>query len=150
MDFNSKQRRKSIKVWLSDEERILVESKAEFYGYKRLAKYIRDAAIYEKVTYVDLKNKEELYVAYSENTKELKKITKEIRHISKYATQLNDEQRKDLLDLMFAILRNQKAMIKLIDEKLDLEVWKEVNHNEIEKWRENNASNKKITTLRLS
>ena len=133
MDFNSKQRIKSIKVWLSDEERILVESKAEFYGYKRLAKYIRDAAIYEKVTYVDLKNKEELYVAYSENTKELKKITKEIRHISKYATQLNDEQRKDLLDLMFAILRNQKAMIKLIDEKLDLEVWKEVNHNEIEK-----------------
>ena len=133
MDFNSKQRRKSIKVWLSDEERILVESKAEFYGYKRLAKYIRDAAIYEKVTYVDLKNKEELYVAYSENTKKLKKITKEIRHISKYATQLNDEQRKDLLDLMFAILRNQKAMIKLIDEKLDLEVWKEVNHNEIEK-----------------
>ena len=133
MEFNSKQRRKSIKVWLSDEERILVESKAEFYGYKRLAKYIRDAAIYEKVTYVDLKNKEELYVAYSENTKELKKITKEIRHISKYATQLNDEQRKDLLDLMFAVLRNQKAMIKLIDEKLDLEVWKEVNHNKIEK-----------------
>ena len=133
MDFNSKQRRKSIKVWLSDEERILVESKAEFYGYKRLAKYIRDAAIYEKVTYVNLKNKEELYVVYSENTKELKKITKEIRHISKYATQLNDEQRKDLLDLMFAVLRNQKAMIKLIDEKLDLEVWKEVNHNKIEK-----------------
>ena len=133
MDFNSKQRRKSIKVWLSDEERILVESKAEFYGYKRLAKYIRDAAIYEKVTYVNLKNKEELYVAYSENTKELKKITKEIRHISKYATQQNDEQRKDLLDLMFAVLRNQKAMIKLIDEKLDLEVWKEVNHNKIEK-----------------
>lgn len=133
MEFNSKQRRKSIKVWLSDEERILVESKAEFYGYKRLAKYIRDAAIYEKVTYVNLKNKEELYVAYSENTKELKKITKEIRHISKYATQLNDEQRKDLLDLMFAVLRNQKAMIKLIDEKLDLEVWKEVNHNKIEK-----------------
>ena len=133
MEFNSKQRRKSIKVWLSDEERILVESKAEYYGYKRLAKYIRDAAIYEKVTYVNLKNKEELYVAYSENTKELKKITKEIRHISKYATQLNDEQRKDLLDLMFAVLRNQKAMIKLIDEKLDLEVWKEVNHNKIEK-----------------
>ena len=34
---------------------------------------------------------------------------------------------------MFAVLRNQKAMIKLIDEKLDLEVWKEVNHNKIEK-----------------
>lgn len=108
MEFNSKQRRKSIKVWLSDEERILVESKAEFYGYKRLAKYIRDAAIYEKVTYVDLKNKEELYVAYAENTKELKKITKEIRHISKYATRLTDETKKDILDVMYAVLRNQK------------------------------------------
>ena len=132
MEFNSKQRRKSIKVWLSDEERILVESKAEFYGYKRLAKYIRDAAIYEKVNYVDLKNKEELYVAYAENTKELKKITKEIRHISKYATRLTDETKKDILDVMYAVLRNQKTMIKLIDEKLDLDVWKEINHNKIE------------------
>ena len=132
MEFNSKQRRKSIKVWLSDEERILVESKAEFYGYKRLAKYIRDAAIYEKVTYVDLKNKEELYVAYAENTKELKKITKEIRHISKYATRLTDETKKDILDVMYAVLRNQKTMIKRIDEKLDLDVWKEINHNKIE------------------
>lgn len=131
MEFNSKQRRKSIKVWLSDEERILVESKAEFYGYKRLAKYIRDAAIYEKITYISLKNKEELYVAYSENTKELKKITKEIRHISKYATQLTDETKKNILDIMYAILRNQKSMIKFIDEKLDLDVWKEINHNNI-------------------
>jgi len=136
MKFNSKQRRKSIKVWLSDEERILVESKAEFYGYKRLAKYIRDAAIYEKVTYVDLKNKEELYVAYAENTKELKKITKEIRHISKYATRLTDETKKDILDVMYAVLRNQKTMIKLIDEKLDLDVWKEINHNKIEELEE--------------
>lgn len=132
MEFNSKQRRKSIKVWLSDEERILVESKAEFYGYKRLAKYIRDATIYEKVTYVDLKNKEDLYTAYAENTKELKKITKEIRHISKYATRLTDETKKDILDVMYAVLGNQKAMIKLIDEKLDLDVWKEINHNKIE------------------
>ena len=136
MEFNSKQRRKSIKVWLSDEERILVESKAEFYGYKRLAKYIRDAAIYEKVTYVDLKNKEELYVAYAENTKELNKITKEIRHISKYATRLTDETKKDILDIMYAVLRNQKTMIKLIDEKLDLDVWKEINHNKIEEFEE--------------
>ena len=132
MEFNSKQRRKSIKVWLSDEERILVESKAEYYGYKRLAKYIPYASIYEKATHVDLKNKEELYIAYAENTKELKKITKEIRHISKYATKITDETKKDILDAMYAVLRNQKAMIKLIDEKLDLDVWKEVNHNKIE------------------
>lgn len=132
MEFNSKQRRKSIKVWLSDEERTLVEAKAQYYGYKRLAKYIRDATIYEKVTYINLKDKEELYIAYSENTKQLKKITKEIRHISKYATQLSEENRKNLLDMMYAVLRSQKSMIKLIDEKLDLDVWKEINHRKIE------------------
>lgn len=136
MEFNSKQRRKSIKVWLSDEERILVEAKAKFYGYKRLAKYVRDAVIYEKVTYVDLKNKEELYSTFAENTKELKKITKEIRHISKYATQLTDESKKNILNFMYAILINQKEIIKLIDEKLDLDVWKEINHNRIEELEE--------------
>lgn len=131
MDFNSKQRRKSIKVWLSDEERILVETKAEYYGYKKLSKYIRDAVIYEKVTYVNLKNKEEIYKAYSENTQELKKIAKEVRHISRYATQLSEDGLKSLLKSMYAILNNQKSMIKLIDKKLDLEVWKEINHNTI-------------------
>lgn len=132
MEFNSKQRRKSIKVWLSDEERILVEAKAEYYGYNRLAKYIRDAAIYEKVTYVDLKNKEQLYTAYAENTKQIKKIAKDIRHISKYATQLSKEDKKDLLGVMYAVLKSQKEMIKLIDEKLDLDMWKEINHNKIQ------------------
>lgn len=136
MELNPKDRRKSIKVWLSDEERILVEAKAEYYGYKRLAKYVRDAVIYEKVTYIDLKSKEELYTAYAENTKQLKKITKEIRHITKYATQLSEESVKNLLDVMYAILKSQKSIIKLMDEKLDLEVWKEINHNNIEELEE--------------
>ena len=129
MEFNSKQRRKSIKVWLSNEERILVEAKAQYYGYKRLAKYVRDAVIYEKVTYIDLKNKEEIYSAFAENTKYLKNILKEIRHISRYVTQVSEENIKSLLHTMYALSRNQKALIKLIDEKLDLEMWKEINHN---------------------
>ena len=133
MEFNSKERRKSIKVWLSDEERTLVEAKAEYYGYKRLAKYIRDAAIYEKVTYFDLKNKEELYSAYAENTKQVKKVAKEIRHISKYATQLSEVELQTLQNTMYGILKNQIAMIKLIDEKLYLDVWKEINNNKFEK-----------------
>ena len=110
----------------------MVEAKAEYYGYKRLAKYVRDAVIYENVTYVDLKNKEELYKAYSDNTEELKKIAKEIRHISKYATQLSSEDIKHLTNTMYGILKNQKTMIKIIDEKLDLEVWKQINHSKID------------------
>lgn len=137
MELNAKQRRESIKVWLSKEERSLVEAKAEFYGYKRLAPYVRDAVIYENVTYVDLKSKEELYKAYSDNTEQIKKIAKEIRHISKYATQLSSEDLKTLTNTMYGILRNQKAMIKLIDEKLDLDVWKQINHTKVEEMEEN-------------
>lgn len=137
MELNSKQRRESIKVWLSKEERILVEAKAEYYGYKRLAPYVRDAVIYENVTYVDLKSKEELYKAYSDNTEQLKKIAKEIRHISRYATQLSSEELKNLTNTMYGILRNQKSMIKLIDEKLDLDVWKQINHTKVEGVEEN-------------
>lgn len=137
MELNAKQRKESIKVWLSKEERSLVEAKAEFYGYKRLAPYVRDAVIYENVTYVDLKSKEELYKAYSDNTEQIKKIAKEIRHISKYATQLSSEDLKTLTNTMYGILRNQKAMIKLIDEKLDLDVWKQINHTKVEEMEEN-------------
>lgn len=128
-----KTRRNSIKVWVSDEERTLLEAKSNYYGYTRLAKYIRDAIIYEKVTHIDLKNKEEIYAAYSENTKELKKIAKEIRHISRYATQISSYDLKELSNEMFNILKNQKKMLKLIEEKLDLDVWQNIDRFNYEK-----------------
>lgn len=128
-----KTRRNSIKVWVSDEERTLLEAKSNYYGYSRLAKYIRDAIIYEKVTHIDLKNKEEIYTAYSENTKELKKIAKEIRHISRYATQISSYDLKELSNQMFNILKNQKKMLKLIEEKLDLDVWQNIDRFNYEK-----------------
>ena len=119
LNFNTKERRKSIKVIVSDEERSLIEAKANFYGYKTIASYIRDTAIYEKVTHVDLKSKNELYEAYSNNTKELKKIAKEFRHFSKYATQISIT--------MFTILKKQKQMLQLIENKLDIDIWQEIN-----------------------
>ena len=128
MQLNPKKRKESIKVWLSKEERILAEAKAEYYGYKRFAPYVRDAVIYENVTKVDLKNKDEIYKVYSENTEQLKKIAKEVRHISRYATQLTEDNLKNLTNVTYGILRNQKKMLELINEKLDLEVWKEINH----------------------
>ena len=121
MELNAKQRRESIKVWLSKEERTLVEAKAEYYGYKRLAPYVRDAVIYENIMYLRMKF-----------LSELKKIAKGVRHISKYATQLSSEDLKKLTNTMFGILNNQKTMMKLIDEKLDLDVWKQVNHTKLE------------------
>ena len=127
MEFNTKERRKSIKVIVSDEERSLIEAKANFYGYKTIAGYIRDSAIYEKITHVDLKSKNELYEAYSNNTKELKKIAKEFRHFSKYATQISEEEMKNISTIMFTILKKQKQMLQLIENKLDIDIWQEIN-----------------------
>lgn len=129
MEFDSKDRKKSIKVWVSDEERCLLETKARYYGYKRLSKYVRDAIIYEKVTRVDVDNQDKIYDAYAINTKELKKITKEIRYMLKYLTQIDEENIKKIKSLMNNIIKNQNKMLDLIDEKLDLDVWQEINHN---------------------
>ncbi len=129
MNNKTNNRTKLIKARVTEDEQILVKTKAKYYGYKNLSKYLIDAAIYEKVTYVDLDNHQLLYDAYAQNTKELKKITKEIRHISKYATDLDNTTIQNITSLMFTILRNQKDMLKLIDEKLNLKVWQEINRN---------------------
>ena len=63
-------------VWLTDEERNLLEAKSNYYGYKTLAGYIRDSSVFEKITHVDLDGKKELYDAYSQCTKEIKKAVK--------------------------------------------------------------------------
>ncbi len=127
--LNPSQRRKSIKVWVSDEERCLIEAKAKNYCYRRLAPYIRDAAIYERVTNVEVKGEKEILDAYAENTREVKSIVKDIRHICKFATQISEEDREELLRLMKTIYKKQNKMLDLIDKKLDLEVWQEINRN---------------------
>ena len=36
-------------VWVSEDEKNLLEAKAKFYGYKTFAAYIRDAAVFELI-----------------------------------------------------------------------------------------------------
>ncbi len=128
MKINKNNRTKIIKARVTDEEQILVKTKAKYYGYKNLSKYLIDAAVYEKVTYVDLDNQQVIYDAYAKNTEELRKITKEIRRITKYATELDNITIQTVTSLMFTILSKQKDMLKLIDKKLNLKVWQEINH----------------------
>lgn len=127
MNQQNKKRTNRIMVWVSDEEKNLLETKAKYYGYKTFAGYIRDSVVFERVTHFDLKGKKEIYDAYSDNTKEIKKIVKEIKHLNKYATQLNNLDIRRITTLMFEIIRNQKNMLKLIGEKLDYNVWQEIN-----------------------
>ena len=129
MNEESRNRTKIIKARVTEDEEILVKTKAKIYGYKNLSKYLIDAAIYEKITHIDLDNQMIIYNAYAKNTKELRKITKEIRNICKYATQLNNIDISNIKSIMFTIINNQKEMLKLIDEKLDLQVWQSINRN---------------------
>ena len=128
MELNPDNRTEMIKSRVSEEEKILIKAKEEYYGYKQLSKYIRDSAIYEKVTNVDLIGKNEILKAYSDNTQILKEMHKSIKHIAIFAKQIDKYEREDLKFKMLEILKNQKEMIKLIDKKLDLDVWQEVNH----------------------
>lgn len=128
MELNPDNRTEMIKARVSEEEKILIKAKAEYYGYKQLSKYIRDSAIYEKVTNVDLIGKNEILKAYSDNTQILKEMYKSIRHLTIFATQIDKYEREELKFKMLEILKNQKEMIKLIDKKLDLDVWQQVNH----------------------
>lgn len=128
MELNPDNRTEMIKARVSEEEKILIKAKAEYYGYKQLSKYIRDSAIYEKVTNVDLIGKNEILKAYSDNTQILKEMHESIKHIAIFATRIDKYEREELKFKMLEILKNQKEMIKLIDKKLDFDVWQEVNH----------------------
>lgn len=128
MELNPDNRTEMIKARVSEEEKILIKAKAEYYGYKQLSKYIRDSAIYEKVTNVDLIGKNEILKAYSDDIQILKEMYKSIKHIAIFATQIDKYEREELKFKMLEILKNQKEMIKLIDKKLDLDVWQQVNH----------------------
>jgi len=129
MEFESGERREKIRVFVSKEEKLLFEMKASYYGYSNLSEYIRDASIYEKVTYVDLENRNVIYQAFSDNTNKLNKISKELRHTIKYATQLSDDDAKNILAKLSDIFKEQKNILKLIEKKLDLDVWIGVNRN---------------------
>ena len=105
--LNPDQRRKSIKVWVFDEERALVEAKAYNYGYRRLAPYIRDAAIYERVTNYKIKWEDEIINAYCESNKAVQSMLKDVKHICKFATQISEIKRQELFNLTKAIYKMQ-------------------------------------------
>ncbi|MCI9038883.1 MAG: hypothetical protein HFJ29_03275 [Clostridia bacterium] len=123
---------KIIKARVTEDEKCLIKAKAKSYGYKDLSKYLIDASIYEKVTFTDIKNQKLIYDSYASNTKELKKILKDIRHIIKYNTQIDDMAVQNIKLMLVNIMRNQKNMLKLIDKKLDLDVWQEVNRKKVQ------------------
>ncbi len=130
-------RRKSIKVWVSDMERNLLEEKAKKYGYKTIAKYVRDAVIYEKVTIVDISNRKEIYELYSNNTKEINKIGNSLWKFIKY-TNYNNINYKELHSTILLIAKKQKQILQLIEDKLEINLTSKINNENVEEEDANN------------
>lgn len=127
MKLNEKKRNKKCMFWISAEERKLINAKADYYGYTSMSEYIRDAAIYEKVKYINIKNRDEIYNAFALYSKELNKIIKQIRYISKYATQINQIDVNKLLSFGYEIRKINKQMLNVIRDKMDFDVWQQIN-----------------------
>lgn len=49
----------------------------------------------------------------------------------RFLTQINEDDIRDLKAKMFRIIRLQQEMYKLINKKLDLEVWQKINRNKL-------------------
>lgn len=123
-------KRKKFPLWLSQGERLLLEAKAEEYGYIHLSDYIRDAAIYESLIKVIPHGIPELITAFQEYNTEVKKYTKEVRRILRnIPTSEGDEiptitetEKKTLQNTLYAVYNGIKALRKETAEKVDYEV----------------------------
>lgn len=130
--LDEKDKRKKFPLWLSEGERLLLETKADEYGYKYLSEYIRDAAIYESLVKINLIGSDELISSYQQYIKEIKKYTKEVRRILRYATTLTDEEKNTLQISLFAIYNEEKNLKKITEEKLDYEVIEQISKKKLE------------------
>lgn len=120
--LDDKEKRKKFPLWLSKGERLLLEAKAEEYGYIYLADYIREAAIYESLVKIELKGSEGLIKNYQEYNTEIKKYTKEVRRILRYATTISESEKEQLQNSLYAIYSEIKSLKKATEQKLDYEV----------------------------
>ncbi len=113
--------RKSYKIRFSPEERQLVEIKAKQHGYKYLSEYIRDAAIYETVTEINISYTDDVVNAFNELITEIKKYTKEIRRILKYDTSTSDEEKELIQQSLYRVYSQTKSLKKSINDNLNIE-----------------------------
>lgn len=84
---NKKLRREKINIMLNEDERKTITDKAIKYGYgNKLAEYVRDACIYEKIYVEDVKGKTEICKIVNDLISEVRIIQQIENNISKNIT----------------------------------------------------------------
>ncbi len=111
----------SYKIRFSPEEKQLLDLKRQQYGYKYLSDYIRDASIYENVIQIDVSYTDAVVDLFQTYITEIRKFTKEVRRILKYATSLSDEERELLQQSLYRVYSQTKSLKKSVNDNLDIE-----------------------------
>lgn len=119
-----KEKTTSIFVRVSPEEKQLLDVKRKQYNYRYLSDYIRDASIYENIIVINLSSTNKMVDLFQTYIDEVRKYTKEVRRILKYATTINDDEKENLQQSLYKIYSSTKSLKNSINDNLDVEVIK--------------------------
>lgn len=113
-------KRKQFRLWLSDEERNLLEVRAEQYGYRHLSEYLRDAGIYNDVIIVDISYTESVNNLFADMILEIRKLTKEVRRVMKYDTSASPEEREMIQQALYRVYSQTKSLKKSVNDNINI------------------------------
>lgn len=123
-----KSRREKINIMLNEEERKIIKEKAKKYGYgDRIAEYVRDACIYEKIYVEDIKGKQEI-------CRMINDFIIEIRKMQKY--QLNLDKKITLSKEDFLSIKNQNEKVSELIDGLTKATVSTLSTNSIQKFQQ--------------
>lgn len=111
-----------IKFRVSPEEKQLLNVKKEQYNYRYLSDYIRDASIYENIIQIDISYTNEVVDLFQTYITEIRKFTKEVRQILKYATSLSNEKIELLQQSLYRVSSQTKSLKKSVNDNLNIEI----------------------------
>ncbi len=132
-------RQKMYTIMFTEEERKLLEAKAQAYNYRYLSDYIRDCAIYESVIQINIDYTESVNNLFQQYIDEIKKFTKEVRRILKWDTTTSAEEKEIIQQALYRVYSQTKSLKKSVNDNINVEV--------IEKESKKKLYNKKLQEL---
>lgn len=114
-----RKRRTQIKIFLTDEERTIIEEKMQQYGYKSLAAYVRDACIHENIIVEDIDGKKEVVEKIANLITEFKKTRNEVSDLA-YNPAASSINVKVITNTIKNIDKSLNELKVIVTEKLEV------------------------------
>lgn len=114
-----RKRRTQIKIFLTDEERTIIEDKMQQYGYKSLAAYVRDTCIHENIIVEDIDGKKEVVEKIANLITEFKKTRNEVSDLA-YNPAASSINVKVITNTIKNIDKSLNELKVIVTEKLEV------------------------------